>query len=136
MKFIYQSPSRVEQANKEEPLAFSKQAHKLIVRRLPKFHNEITQDDPLKNSKIIENINFFREQERKKLELNESQINTPEKSKVCNDQFEISRVLVDLKTTQNPEGLRASRALSCSYKKLENSRMSVVDGLKSSESLF
>ena len=106
------------------------------MRKLPKFHNEITQDDPLKNSKIIENINFFREQERKKIELSQSQINTNEKSKVYNDQFEISRVMVDLKTTQNPEDLRMSRSLSCSYKKLESSRMSVVEGLKTSESLF
>lgn len=106
------------------------------MRKLPKFHNEITQDDPLKNSKIIENINFFREQERKKIELSQSQINTNEKLKVYNDQFEISRVMVDLKTTQNPEDLRMSRSLSCSYKKLESSRMSVVEGLKTSESLF
>lgn len=74
----------MERVNAEEPLSFNKQAHKLTVRKLPQFHNEITQDDPLKNSKIIENINFFREQERKKVELSESQINTNEKSKVYN----------------------------------------------------
>jgi hypothetical protein len=61
-KFIYKSPTRVEQGNTEGPLAFNKQAHKLIVRKLPKLHDEIHEDDPLKNSKIIENINYFREQ--------------------------------------------------------------------------
>ncbi len=68
------SPTRVEQVNTEEPLTFTKQAHKLTVRKLPKFHEEIRENDPLKNSKIVENINFFREQERRKLGLNESQI--------------------------------------------------------------
>lgn len=52
-KFIYRSPPRIEQINNQGPLTFNRQAHKLIVRKLPKFHDEILENDPLKNSKII-----------------------------------------------------------------------------------
>lgn len=90
----------------------------------------------MKNHKIIENINFFREQEKRKSELTLSQVNGLDKSKVYNDHFEVSRVLVDLKDTKHPNELRMHRSLSCSYKALESSRMSVIEGLKSGESLF
>jgi hypothetical protein len=37
-KFIYKSPPRIEQPKSEAQLAFNKLAHKLVVRKLPKFH--------------------------------------------------------------------------------------------------
>lgn len=135
-RFIYQSPSRVERRIIVEPLTFRKQAHKLTVRKLPQFHNEIKEDDPLKNSKIIENINFFREQERKKNELTQSQIHSNEMSKAYNREFEISRIMVNVKSSQSPILVRTTRSVSCTLNRLDGSRMSVINGLKSSESLF
>lgn len=56
----------------------------------------------MKNSKIIENINYFREQHKMKSRLNESQVSTNQKSRVYNNEFEVSQVLVDLKTSKPP----------------------------------
>jgi hypothetical protein len=135
-KFVYRSPPRIEQVNNQGLLKFNRQAHKLIVRKLPKFHEEILENDPLKNSKIIENINFFREQEKRKQDLNESQAKTLDRTRVSTDQFEVSRVLVNLNQSRNPEQINMSRSLSCSYARLDSSRLSVIDGLKSGEGLY
>jgi len=48
----------------------------------------------------------------------------------------VSRVLVDLRGSKHPVDLKMSRSLSCSYKVLDSSRMSVIEGLKSGESLY
>ena len=117
-------------------MTFNKQAHKLIVRKLPKFREEILENDPLKNSKIIENINFFREQEKRKQGLNDSHGKILEKTRVSNDQFEVSRVLVNLRNSKNLEDLKMSRSMSCSYVRLDSSRLSIIEGLKSGEELY
>jgi hypothetical protein len=88
------------------------------------------ENDPMKNSKIIENINFFREQEKKKKGLTDSKNSNLEGSKVYNDQLEISRVLVSLKESKHPSEFKLNRSLSCTFKRMDSSTFSAIEGLR------
>ena len=74
VQFDYKSPSRAEKVQNEEQLNFNTQTYKLVVRKLPKFHQQIYDDEPAKQSKIIQNISFLREQEKNKEELGQSRL--------------------------------------------------------------